>query len=84
MLSLFVAFMGSNLLYQGRIQSLIQETLIKNGEKIIQTYQSTPSAELIPFMENFSGIAGTRLQLYNQDGMQLLDDQKVHVDHQQC
>jgi signal transduction histidine kinase len=81
MLSLFVAFMGSKLLYQGRIQSLIQETLIKNGEKIIKTYQSTPSAELIPFMENFSGIAGTRLQIYNQDGMQLLEDQKIHVDH---
>lgn len=82
MASLFTAFIVSSLLYESRIQSLVQDILGENGGKIIQTYQSTPSADLIPFMQNLSGISGTLLQLYNKNGKPLLDDKHVfmHVD----
>jgi signal transduction histidine kinase len=82
MLSLFTAFIVSSLLYEGRIQSLIEEILITNGKKMIQTYQSTSSADLIPFMQNVSGISGTLLQLYNKDSKPLLEEKKglLHVD----
>jgi signal transduction histidine kinase len=82
MLSLFTAFIVSSLLYEGRIQSLVQDILITNGKKIIQAYQSTPSADLIPFMQNLSGLSGNLLQLYNKNGKPLLDDKKMpmHVD----
>ncbi|WP_236693043.1 sensor histidine kinase [Aneurinibacillus tyrosinisolvens] len=53
---------------------MIEELLITNGNKMIQTYQSTPSAELIPFMQNVSGISHTLLQLYNKEGKPLLDE----------
>ncbi|WCK55234.1 HAMP domain-containing sensor histidine kinase [Aneurinibacillus sp. Ricciae_BoGa-3] len=43
-----------------------------NANKMIQTYQSTPSADLIPFMQNVSGISHTLLQLYNKDGKPIL------------
>jgi hypothetical protein len=82
MLSLFTAYFVTSLLFEGRIQNLVEEILIANGKKIIQTYQSTPSADLIPFIQNFSGISGTLLQLYDKDGKPLLDDKKIsmHVD----
>lgn len=82
MLSLFTAFIVTSLLYEGRIQNLVEEVLITNGKKIIQAYQSTPSADLIPFMQNLSGISGNLLQLYNKNGRPLLDDKNVsmHVD----
>jgi signal transduction histidine kinase len=81
MLSLFTAYSFSTLLYQGRIQNLIEEMLITNGKKIIQAYESTPSADLIPFMQNFSGFTGTLLQLYNQEGKPLLKEQQepLHI-----
>ncbi|MFY0544512.1 sensor histidine kinase [Brevibacillus sp. H7] len=47
-----------------------------NSKKIIQAYESTPSADLIPFMQNFSGISGNLLQLYNQEGKPLLVEKK--------
>jgi hypothetical protein len=42
MLSLFTAFVVTSLMYQGRIQNGIEETLITNGKKIVQAYVSTP------------------------------------------
>jgi signal transduction histidine kinase len=72
MLSLFVAFITSNLLFQGRAHSAVNGILIDSGEKMINTYQTTPTADLITFMENFSGMVGLRIQLYNQDGQALL------------
>jgi hypothetical protein len=79
MLSLFMAFVVSSLLYQDRIHNLIEENLIANGKKIIQTYQSTPSADLIPFIQNFSGFSSTLLQLYNKDGKPLLNEKQVPI-----
>jgi signal transduction histidine kinase len=76
MLSLFVAFITTNLLYQGKAQTAINEILINSGEKMIKTYQTTPSADLITFMDNFSGMVGLRLQLYNQTGHALLSNGK--------
>jgi signal transduction histidine kinase len=79
MLSLFMAFVVSSLLYQDRIHNLIEENLIANGKKIIQTYQSTPSADLIPFIQNFSGFSSTLLQLYNKDGKPLLNEKQIPI-----
>lgn len=53
---------------------MIQDILVTNGNKMIQTYQSTPSAELIPFMQNISGFSYITLQLYNKDSKPLLDE----------
>ncbi|MGD8189471.1 sensor histidine kinase [Brevibacillus ginsengisoli] len=61
-------------MYQDRDQIMIEEMLTTTGNQMIKTYQSTPSAELIPFMQNLSGISLTTLQLYNRDGKPLLDD----------
>jgi signal transduction histidine kinase len=51
----------------------IEEVLITNGNKIIQNYQASSSTDLVSFMENFSGISGTLIQVYNKDGTPLLD-----------
>ncbi len=82
MLSLFAAYLVSSLLYQERIQTVGEETLIANGKKIMQAYRSTPSADLVTFMQNFSGLSGTLLQLYNQEGKPLLTNQTepIHLD----
>ncbi|MFC3885100.1 sensor histidine kinase [Bacillus songklensis] len=53
---------------------MIKDLLITNGNKLIQTYQSAPSAELIPFMQNISGLSYITLQLYNKDSKPLLDE----------
>lgn len=77
MLSLVIALFTSSFMYEGRIKKLIEDTLVLNGEKIIHAYQSTPSADLIPFMQNLSGISGNLLQLYNKDGVALLEGNKI-------
>jgi signal transduction histidine kinase len=79
MLSLTVALLVSSWLYEGKTQSMIQEILTSNGNQMIQTYQSTPSADLIPFMQNLSGLSHTLLQLYNKDGKSLLDEKEWSV-----
>lgn len=79
MLSLVTAFVVSSFLYEGRIQKLIEKTLILNGEKIIHSYQTTSSADLIPFMQSLSGLSGNLLQLYNKDGTPLLDRNKISL-----
>lgn len=79
MLSLFTSFILTSLLYQERITNLVEEILISNGKKFIQTYESAPSANLIPFMQNFSGLSGNLLQLYDKDGKPLLDDKNGEI-----
>lgn len=79
MLSLFIAYFVASLLYQERITNLVEEILITNGKKFIQTYESAPSANLIPFMQNFSGLTGNLLQLYNKDGKPLLDEKNGEI-----
>lgn len=79
MFSLVVAFITSNLLYQDRAQTVINGILMDSGEKIIKTYQSNPSADLTTFMDNLSGIVGTTIQLYNQEGKRLLSDNEIKV-----
>ncbi|MFT4415002.1 sensor histidine kinase [Fredinandcohnia humi] len=74
MLSLFVAFVATNILYQGRIQAEVRDILFRNGEKVIEIYQSTGSDDLISFMKAFNGTAGTHIQLYNMEGMPLLEE----------
>lgn len=73
MLSLIISYVISSLMYEGRIKKLIEDTLIQNGDKIIHAYRTTPSADLVPFMQNLSGLSGSLLQLYNKDGAALLD-----------
>ncbi len=74
MLSLFVAFFSTSFLYKSRIQGMVEGSLIANAQKMIHNYQATPSAELVPFMQNFSGLSGNLLQLYNKQGEPLLNE----------
>ncbi|WCN36260.1 sensor histidine kinase [Aneurinibacillus uraniidurans] len=55
---------------------MIQEVLISNGNQMIKTYQSTPSADVIPFMQNLSGLSLTLIQLYNKEGKSLLNEKE--------
>ncbi|MBN6188755.1 HAMP domain-containing protein [Aneurinibacillus sp. BA2021] len=73
MFSLFTAFIFSSWLFDNRAQSLVKEILASNGRQLIHTYQSTPSAQLIPLMQNLSGLSFTLLQLYDKSGKPLLD-----------
>ena len=74
MLSLFVAFFSTSYLYKSRIQGMVEATLITNAQKIIHNYQETPFADIAPFMQNFSGLSGNLLQLYNKQGEPLLEE----------
>lgn len=79
MLSLVVAFIFSSWMYEDRAKGLIQDILISNGKQMIETYQTTPSASLVPFMQNLSGITPTVLQLYGQDDKPLLNQNEWPV-----
>lgn len=74
MFSLFVAYVGTNLLYQERIDEEIRRILLSNGDKVIEIYKAADSDELIPFMQAFSGTAATRIQVFNGDETPLLDE----------
>lgn len=50
----------------------MHDELLRDGQRIIQAYQRTPSAELVPFIQNYSGYSGKRVQLYNPSGIPLL------------
>lgn len=76
MISLFLAYYVTFYMYQARIQSLIEDMLLTSNQKIIHIYQSTPSADLIPFMQNVSGLSGNVLQLYDKEGKPLLGEKK--------
>jgi signal transduction histidine kinase len=84
MLSLTVAYFVTSWMYEAKAQRLIQDILASNGNQMIQTYQATPSADLIPFMQNLSGLSHTLLQLYNKDRKPLLDEKEwpmqIHPD----
>ncbi|EST54895.1 histidine kinase [Brevibacillus panacihumi W25] len=81
MVSLFTAFSISNWMFQTRIHDIVYDGLLTDGQKIIQAYQSTPSAELVPFMQHFSGYSGNLLQLYKKDREPLLQEiEPIHVD----
>lgn len=59
-----------------RTQNFIQDSLVSDGQKIIQAYRTTPSAELISFMQNFSGLSGRHIQLYKKDATPLLEEKE--------
>lgn len=81
MVSLFTAFSISNWMFQTRIHHIVYDGLLTDGQKIIQAYQSTPSAELVPFMQHFSGYSGNLLQLFKKDSEPLLQEiEPIHVD----
>lgn len=79
MISLLVAWIGSNIIYHDKVQNEIRRILSSNGEKIIDIYQTTDSDNLIAFMNAFNGTARTHLQLFNSDGQALLEDRKLEV-----
>ncbi len=47
------------------------------GKKIIQTYQATPSAELVPFMNGVSEISSHQIQIYNSAGNPILSGRVI-------
>ncbi|MGE5704710.1 MAG: sensor histidine kinase [Clostridia bacterium] len=61
-------------MYESKSNQMIQDMLVANGHKLIQTFQTTPSAELVPLMQNLSGLSYNVLQLYNKDRKPLLDE----------
>ncbi|TWT25843.1 cell wall metabolism sensor histidine kinase WalK [Planomicrobium sp. CPCC 101110] len=73
MLSLVIAYIGTNMMYQGRIHDEVRNILIENAEKVIEIYRTTNADNAHSYMEAFNGTAGTRLQLYNLEGDALLD-----------
>lgn len=81
MLSLTVAYFVTNYMYEARAHRLIQDILTTNGKQMIQAYQMTSSADLVPFMQNLSGLSQTVLQLYDHERKPLLDKKEwpIHV-----
>ena len=73
MLSLITAFLLTTWLYESRAHGMIQDVLAENGTQMIEIYQATPSAELVPFMQKVSGLFPTLLQLYDREGKPLLE-----------
>jgi len=78
-LTLLLADAISGMLFMGRIHSLIEEMLLANGQKIIQAYQLSPDTELVPFVQTFTGMMSTNLQLYDREGMPLLSGSSIPV-----
>ncbi|WP_310228741.1 HAMP domain-containing sensor histidine kinase [Brevibacillus nitrificans] len=81
MLSLFVAFLISTWMFEGRTHTFIEETLVKDGKNIIEAYQSNPSADVGSFVQSFSGLSIYTIQLYNKEGVPQLDEKDpMHVE----
>lgn len=80
MFSLLAAYIGINVVYHDHAQDEMRKILIKNGKKAIEIYLSTKSGDLLAFMKAYSGTAGTRLQLYKNDGVPLLEDENLEVE----
>lgn len=72
MFSLVVAYMSANIFYQNQIHEYVQKVFFGNAEKIINAYDSTPNVEFVPFIQNFNGITGTKIQLFDNEGLPLL------------
>ncbi|MGO0063024.1 sensor histidine kinase [Brevibacillus fluminis] len=54
---------------------------MKDGKTIIEAYQANPSAELGAFVHGFSGLSLYSIQLYNKDGVPLLEEKEpMHVE----
>lgn len=68
--------MGSTWMFEGRKNNFIEETLVKDGKTIIEAYQSNPSAELGPFVQSFSSLSIYSIQLYNSEGVPLLQEKE--------
>jgi signal transduction histidine kinase len=79
MLSLVVSFFSSSMIFDKKIKALVEDILVENGEKIIQTYKLNSTADIVPFMESISGLASTRLQLYDKDKKQLLGENETII-----
>lgn len=73
MVSLFAAFMVSTWMFGEREHTFIEETLVRDGQTIIEAYRSNPSAELRSFVQSFSGLSIYSIQLYNKEGVPLLE-----------
>lgn len=74
MVSLFIAYLGTTYLYKDVIHKEIRRILTHNGEKVIELYQSSDSANFVQFAQTFTGTIGSRLQLYSNEGMPLLEE----------
>jgi signal transduction histidine kinase len=82
MVSLFVAYLGTTYLYKDVIHKEIRRILLHNGEKVIELYQNSDSDDVVQFTQTFTGTIGSRLQLYSQKGVPLLDEEfKVETKH---
>jgi signal transduction histidine kinase len=82
MVSLFVAYLGTTYLYKDVIHKEIRRILLNNGEKVIELYQTSNSDDVVKFTQTFTGTIGSRLQLYDQEGVPLLDEKfKVETKH---
>ncbi|WP_391559850.1 ATP-binding protein [Robertmurraya sp.] len=82
MVSLFVAYLGTTYLYKDVIHKEIRQILLKNSEKVLELYHTSNSDDIVRFTQTFTGTIGSRLQLYNQEGVPLLDeDLKVETKH---
>ncbi|OCT13892.1 two-component sensor histidine kinase [Paenibacillus pectinilyticus] len=78
-ISLILSFYIISLIYQRQLNDLVTDNLIANGKKIIQTYQTTPSAQLQPFMQNVSGISNTSIQIYDHNGDAILNQNNLFI-----
>lgn len=72
--SLVIASVASALLFQKPFERTLENSLLSNGKQIIQTYRSSPGAELIPFMNNVSSISIYAIQLFDVSGKPLLEE----------
>lgn len=82
MVSLFIAYLGTTYLYKDVIHKEIRRILLENGEKVIELYETSNSDDVVQFTQTFTGTIGSRLQLYNQEGVPLLDeDLKIETKH---
>jgi len=82
MVSLFVAYLGTTYLYKDSIHKEIRRILLTNAEKVVELYQTSNSNDVVQFTQTFTGTIGSRLQLYNQEAVPLLEeDLKVETKH---
>lgn len=77
--SLIIASIATTIIYRKELQQSLEASLIDSGKQIIQTYQSTEGAELVPFMQNASGISIFAIQIYDSEGRALLSGEQPPV-----
>lgn len=74
MVSLFVAYLGTTYLYKDVIHKEIRQILLTNADKVVELYQTSNSDDIVQFSQTYTGAIGSRLQLYNHEGIPLLDE----------